>query len=305
MTYAPIVVFGYNRADMIKNLLESLERNEDVQKMDLYIFLDVPDKKSVRDKKWSQQVIEYVKQYKKKSKFKKVIVEIAKEHKGLAASIISGVTKIINKYGKVIVLEDDLIVSNDFLDYMQRGLEFYRYHHKIWSIGGHCFKIDGLDKYKEDVFLLPRVESWGWATWKNRWNRTDWNVTTYPGFKNNIFKRAAFNIGGNDLSRMLDSQMENSEYNSWAIRWGYQQFLEGKYTVFPKESRVRNCGNDNRSTHGGYISTQPLKESYEKCKFVELQPNFRLINKHRKTQNKICRTCAGKFIDCLKLLKSV
>ena len=122
MIYAPIVVFGYNRADMIENLLESLERNKDVQKMDLYIFLDVPDKKIVRDKKWSLQVIEYVNQYKKKSKFKKVIVEVATEHKGLANSIISGVTKVINKYGKVIVLEDDLIVSNDFLDYMQRGL---------------------------------------------------------------------------------------------------------------------------------------------------------------------------------------
>ena len=84
MIYAPIVVFGYNRADMIENLLESLERNKDVQKMDLYIFLDVPDKKNVRDKKWSLQVIEYVNQYKKKSKFKKVIVEVATEHKGLA-----------------------------------------------------------------------------------------------------------------------------------------------------------------------------------------------------------------------------
>lgn len=287
MIYAPVVVFGYNRADMLEHLLISLEKNTNVEKMDLFIFLDIPDKKNVRDKKLSMQVIEYVNAYKEKSKFRKVRVEIAKEHKGLAKSIISGVTKIINKYGKVIVLEDDLVVSNDFLDYMQRGLEFYRYHHNVWSIGGHCFKIKGIDKYKGDVFLLPRVESWGWATWKNRWERTDWEVTTYPSFKNNIIKRAKFNIGGDDLAKMLDSQMQDSEYNSWAIRWGYQQFLEGKYTVFPKESRVSNLGNDNRSTHGGYISTQPLKDVYKKCKFTQLKPNFFLIYMHKRTQNQV------------------
>lgn len=300
MNYAPIVVFGYNRADMLKNLLDSLEKNANIEKMDLFIFLDIPDKKNVRDKKFSKEVIECVNDYQKTSKFRKTVVEISKEHKGLAVSIISGVTKVINKYGKVIVLEDDLVVSNDFLDYMQRGLEFYKYHHKIWSIGGHCFEVRGLDRYKGDVFLLPRVESWGWATWKNRWDRTDWDVTTYPKFKNSLLKRAMFNIGGNDLSKMLDSQMENSEYNSWAIRWGYQQFMEKKYTVFPKESRVVNCGNDNRSTHGGYISTQHLKESYKKCKFVELRPNIWIININRKTQNKVCGTYKQKVIDYLK-----
>lgn len=302
MTYAPVVVFGYNRVDMLQNLLESLEKNANVEKMDLFIFIDIPDAKNVRDKKYSKDVIEYVNEYEKQSQFKRVIVEIAKEHKGLADSIISGVTKVISKYGKVIVLEDDLVVSNDFLDYMQRGLEFYKYHHKIWSIGAHCFEVKGLDRYKGDVFLLPRVESWGWATWKNRWDRTDWNVTTYPRFKYNLFKRALFNIGGNDLSKMLDSQMENSEYNSWAIRWGYQQFLEGRYTVFPKESRVKNCGNDNRSTHGGYISTQPLKKSYKKCKFVELRPNIWLISINRKTQNRICGTYTSKIINYFKSL---
>lgn len=301
MNYAPVVVFGYNRADMIENLLVSLEKNANVEKMDLYIFLDVPDKKNHRDKRYSEQVINYVSNYKEKSKFKKVKVQIADEHKGLAMAVISGVTKVINKYGKVIVLEDDLVVSNDFLDYMQRGLEFYKYHHKIWSIGGHCFEIKKLEKYEKDVFLLPRVESWGWATWKNRWNKTDWDVSTYSSFKCNLLKRMMFNIGGGDLSQMLDSQMKNSQFNSWAIRWGYQQFLEGKYTVFPKESRVYNYGNDNRSTHGGYISTQPLKESYKKCKFIELKPDICLIFAHYIAQNKISKPATKKIGDYLKI----
>lgn len=96
MSYAPIVVFGYNRADMLKNLFDSLEKNKNVEKMDLFIFLDIPDKKKPRDIPLSKEVIAYVDTYKTISKFKSVEVEVAKQHKGLADSIISGVTKIIN-----------------------------------------------------------------------------------------------------------------------------------------------------------------------------------------------------------------
>lgn len=281
MRYAPIVVFAYKRADTLERLLMSLEKNPRVEYMDMFIFVDIPDKKNVRDKNFSQQVIEYVFAYQSISKFKSVTIKIAKEHKGLANSIISGVSEVIEQYGKVIVLEDDLIVSNDFLDYMQRGLAFYRYHHKVWSIAGHTIHINGLDRYKGDVFLLPRIESLGWGTWKNRWKKVDWNVSTYHRFKNNIIKRVLFNIGGSDLSKMLDGQMKNADVDSWAIRWGYQQFLEKKYTVFPKESRVVHMGNDNRSTHGVYISSQKLKEKYSRCIFTELNPNLMLILLHR------------------------
>lgn len=277
MSYAPIVVFGYNRADMLKNLFDSLEKNKNVEKMDLFIFLDIPDKKKPRDIPLSKEVIAYVDTYKTISKFKSVEVEVAKQHKGLADSIISGVTKIINIYGKVIVLEDDLIVSTDFLDYMQRGLEFYKKNNMVWSIGGHCPKLKTLEKYEEDVFLAPRIESLGWGTWKNRWCRTDWDVHSFDKFKRDFIGRMMFSLGGNDLYKSLKTQMTDDQYDSWAIRWCYQQFREHKYTVYPKESRVIHCGNDNRSTHGAYQSTQCLKERYARCKFKNLKLNFRVI----------------------------
>ena len=134
MRYAPIIVFGYNRADMIDNLLKSLESNANIEKMDLYIFIDIPDNKRTRDIPLSKEVIRYANTYRTISKFKNVVIEVAKQHKGLADSIISGVTKVINRYGKAIVLEDDLKVSNDFLDYMQRGLDFYESDNKVWSV---------------------------------------------------------------------------------------------------------------------------------------------------------------------------
>lgn len=203
MHYAPIVVFGYNRADMLDNLFRSLEKNKNIDQIDLYIFIDIPDKKKSKDIPLSKEVVEYANYYKTISNFKKVEIEVAKKHKGLANSIISGVSTIINKYGKVIVLEDDLKVSNDFVDYMQRGLNFYENNKRVWSVAAHCPMVTGLNKCREDVFLAPRVESLGWGTWKDRWQHTDWEVTSYDDFKKDYMGQLLFNLGGKDLCKML------------------------------------------------------------------------------------------------------
>lgn len=275
---APIVVFAYNRADKLERLLHSLEKNTNTKKMDLYIFVDVPDKKNRKDAAYNQEVIEFLKKYKELSQdFQSIQIEVADRHKGLAKSIISGVTKIINEYGKVIVLEDDLEVSDDFLDYMQRGLSFYRSDRRVWSLGGYTPEIEFPSSYKKDVYLLPRVESWGWGTWIDRWNRTDWAAASYKKFKNNLLARILFNIGGSDLSLMLDYQMADKNFNSWAIRWCFQEFVERKYTVYPRESRVINCGDDSRSTHGAFCSTQKLKGHYRKCHLDVVDPDIRII----------------------------
>ncbi len=280
---APIVVFAYNRADKLKRLFETLENNDNTQKMDLYVFVDIPSRKNRKDIKYNQEVIKFLDHYKLVcKKFKNIRVEISENHKGLAESIISGVTKVINKYGKAIILEDDLEVSHDFLDYMQRGLEFYKKEQKIWALAGYSPEFDVPLNYKDDVFLIPRPESWGWGTWKNRWDRCDWQVKTYNRFKKDIVAQIFFDLGGSDLSQMLRQQVYNSQFDSWAIRWGYHQFLERKYTVYPKESRVIHCGNDSRSTHSLYIDKQQLKKEYKRCQFVSIKPNWRVIWRFRK-----------------------
>lgn len=288
INYAPIIIFAFNRADRLKCLIECLFKNKDIDKMDLYIFVDVPDpKKDRRNIKFNEEVIDFLQSYDKNlGVFKSHKVIIAEQHKGLAKSIINGVTKIINEYGKAIVLEDDLEVSYDFLDYMQRGLEYYKNDKKIWSIAGHCPKLNVLKHYQEDVFLAPRPESLGWATWSDRWNRTDWDVKTYERFKRDYIGHVLFNLGGNDLCKMLRRQMEEPEFDSWAIRWGYQQFLERKYTVYPKESRVIHCGNDNRSTHGAYFSNQGIKEEYSSCRFTSLKLDYRILIAYRMANSK-------------------
>lgn len=281
--YAPIVVFAYNRHDKLERLLKSLEKNKNIRMMELYFFVDIPDKKNKRDIKYNQKVIEFLENYQIHNKeFKNIYVKVSDKHKGLANSIISGVSEVINQHRKVIVLEDDLEVSNDFLDYMQRGLKFYENEKKIWSLAGYSPVFTFPRCYKSDVFLMPRPESWGWGTWIDRWNKCDWEVRTYKKFQKNIMAQMLFNIGGDDLGTMLKRQMQDEQYNSWAIRWGYQQFLEKKYTVYPKESRVIHCGTDNRSAHGAYFDKQKLRKKYKRCNFVRLQPNWRVIWEFRK-----------------------
>ena len=280
--YAPIVIFAYNRADMLEQLIDSLEENIEIGECEGYIFVDVPVKEKAKDVVYNKEVLEFLEQYKKRTLFKNLKITIASEHKGLAKSIIDGVTQIICQHGKAIVLEDDLLVSNDFIDYMQRALDYYENDDRVWSISAHSPKLKALEKYPYDVYLIPRVESLGWGTWKDRWEKTDWDVSTYRRFANSPWKHIVFNIGGNDLTNMLKMQMKNSQFDSWAIRWCYQEYLEKKYTIYPRESRVLHCGNDERSTHGVYICSQSLKPSYSRCMFEKIKLNRRLIYEFRR-----------------------
>lgn len=280
--YAPIVMFAYNRADRLEELLKSLEKNKEIKELDGYIFVDVPTKEREKDLVYNQEVKDFLEEYKKRTLFKNLTITVASEHKGLAKSIIDGVTRVINEYGKVIVLEDDLLVSNDFIDYMQRALDYYEKDERVWSISAHSPKLKGLETYPYDVYLIPRVESIGWGTWKDRWGKADWEVKTYDKFKNNPWEHFKFNLGGNDLTNMLKIQMKNPEFNSWAIRWCYQEYLEKKYTIYPKDSRIIHCGNDERSTHGAYYCSQTLKSHYSKCHFDNVKLNYRLIYEFRK-----------------------
>lgn len=269
---APVVVFGYNRKKQLCNLLESLEKNRNIENTDLFIFVDVPEEKKRDGIKKSREVCEFAKEYKSKSKFKNVYLTIADNHKGLAKSIITGVNRVIREYEKVIVLEDDLLVSNDFLEYMQEGLEYYKDKKKVWSITGNTEYLPHLSRYKYDVYASYRGNSLGWGTWLNRWESVDWDVKGYKLFRFNPIERLLFNRGGTDLSKSLDAQMLYGTLDSWAIRWCYQQFKYKKITIYPKYNRIV-LQDDNRGVHGSYHSTMKLQNITKKIYFKEVEIN--------------------------------
>lgn len=284
-TYAPIIVFVYNRPVHTKKMFESLAKNKQAKNSDIFIYSDSP--KNEQAKENVTKVREYINDLPQKNLFKSVTIVNAKQNKGLANSVIDGVSNIINKYGKVIVLEDDLILSKHFIQYMNDALNFYQNNKKIWSISGYNLPIDIPKEYKKEIYLGYRGCSWGWATWKDRWDKVDWSVSDYKKIKNSFFKRKKFNRGGNDMALMLDAQMQG-RCNSWAIRWCYQQHKENMYTIYPVNSLIKNIGLDGTGTHSK-ISTNfniNIDTNNDSVKFTnELILNKKILKKFKQMFN--------------------
>lgn len=240
--FAPIIIFCYRRS--IDKLIESLLKNKQASKSNLYIFSDGYksdlDKQDIRDLRNSLRKIKG---------FKSVSIFESNFNKGLANSIIQGTTSIINRYGKAIILEDDLIVSEYFLDFMNKSLNLYQKNENIWSISGYSPPLNYFKYYNKEVYLSLRSSSWGWATWSDRWNKAKWSIEYFKSFKKNKNKIKLFNQAGNDLFKMLELQYLR-KIDSWAIRWQYSQFLHSAHSINPKISMTQNLGfDDTFSTH--------------------------------------------------------
>ena len=245
---APVVLFVYNRLDHTTNVINSLRKNLLADQTDLYIFSDAAKSENGLEK--VNAVREYIRKIDWRSSFQSVTVVEAEHNKGLAKSIIGGVTGILGKYGKVIVVEDDLVLSPYFLKYMNGALDYYKDVPDVWSISGYSFPMKSLKNYPHDVFYSYRGSSWGWATWLDRWVKTDWEVKDYLELMQDKKRQKHFNLGGGDLTGMLKLQMEG-KINSWAIRWVYTQSNLNMYTVYPKNSYILNDGCDGSGTNSG------------------------------------------------------
>lgn len=241
--FVPICLFTYNRLFETKQTVEALQKNYLASQTEIFIFSD--GWKSEADK---EKVVEVRKYIKTISGFNKITILESNLNKGLANSIIDGVTEIINKYHQVIVLEDDLLTSPNFLDYMNQCLAHYRNDDSIISVSGHSLKFTLPKGYESDVYLYGRASSWGWATWKNRWDLIDWEVNDWNNFKKERNQKIKFNKNGSDMFSMLNDFMEGKN-NSWAIRFCYAQFKLNKLTVFPIISKIDNIGFGENSTN--------------------------------------------------------
>ena len=268
--FAPVVLFVYNRLDHTMNVIDSLKKNLYAKETDLYVFSDAAKNENNVDK--VNAVREYIRSTEWKEYFHSVTVIEAEENKGLAKSIIGGVTDILKKYEKVIVVEDDLVLSPYFLNYMNGALDYYKDVPDVWSISGYSFPMKSLKNYPHDVFYSYRGSSWGWATWLDRWIKTDWEVKDYEKMMQDKEWQKRFNRGGADLTGMLRLQMEG-KINSWAVRWVYTQSNLDMYTVYPKKSYILNDGCDGSGTNSGTHSelNTDIKGSLAECKFECLE----------------------------------
>lgn len=239
---APVCLFCFNRPDLLKQTLKALESNYLADQTTLYIFSD--GARNEKDNSAVKAVRDFINS--NNFNFQKVVISTSEKNKGLANSIINGVDQVIQKHERVIVLEDDLVTSHNFLNFMNQALDFYMGIDKAFSISGYTMDLPGLKGFYKDYYLGYRASSWGWGTWKDRWMNMDWEM---KGFKLLTWKeKRAFRKGGNDLPRMLNHQLKG-RIDSWAIRWVYHQFKIGGLTIFPKISKVISLGIGEDATH--------------------------------------------------------
>jgi hypothetical protein len=241
MYYSPILLFTYKRLSTLKKTVSSLQKNEHAHESELWIFSD--GAKCSEDRKVIDDVRAYLETI---TGFKVIKIFTEESNKGLANSIIDGVTLAFKSFDKVIVLEDDIGTTPNFLSFMNFCLEKYEDKPSVYSVSGYSFNLGSCNA--EDGYFVTRGWSWGWATWKDRWSNIDWQVRDYKTFKHDLVKRRNFASGGSDLNKMLYDQM-NGKIDSWAVRWFYHQFKVGGLTIYPVHSKVFNNGFDQFATH--------------------------------------------------------
>ena len=240
MIRSPIVLFVYNRPYHTRQIVEALQKNELASESELFIYSDAPKNENSISK--VNEVREYIKTV---DGFKKVTIIEREKNWGLANSIIDGVTKIVNKYGKIIVLEDDLVTSKYFLRFMNEALGMYKDEPKVASIHGYIYPIEDLP----ETFFIKGADCWGWATWKEKWAifEVDGQKLLNELKIRKLQKEADFN-NSYGYSKMLQDQIDGKN-NSWAVRWYMSAFLRDMLTLYPGQSYVQNIGFDCEGTH--------------------------------------------------------
>lgn len=279
---APIVLFCYNRPWHTEQTLEALSRNELADQSTLYIYCDGP-KSDASDEQ--RQKIAAVRQVVRKRQWcKEVHIVEAEKNKGLANSIIDGVTDVVNRHGKVFVLEDDLVSSPYMLRFVNQALDYYEEYAGVFSISVNrppLSKMEIPGDYTYDVFACLRSYSTGWGTWKDRWNKVDWSMDEFDRCKTDPNMLHALNRMGEDFAPMMQMQ-EDGLIDSWAVRFSFAHFKHHAVAILPCKSYVTNIGFDGTGTHSGTVANtfeNDLSQSVENPRLLDLvYEDDRIIN---------------------------
>ena len=276
---SPICLFVYKRYDTTKLMLESLLACPECADSELYVFMDEARNDSEADDVEKVRAL-----FDNLQGFKAIHPYPARMNKGMARSVIDGVTTVLQQHESIIVLEDDLVVAPDFLTFMNTALEAYRDRSDIWSISGYTPNLKEIEQYdKNGVFLVPRAQCWGWATWSDRWETVDWEVSDFNYLARNKKRRKAFDMGGNDLFRTLE--MEHRErIESWAVRWAYAASKQKMWTVNPMLSKVQNIGLKSSTSHVGWHDERHNVELLGNKTIIDpnVQPDEKLVQAFKK-----------------------
>lgn len=240
--HSPVILIGFNRDTHFERTLNALSSNVDANKTRLYCFID--GAKSKEDFIKQQRMVNIANQY--TNLFANVKIIVRENNIGLANNITSAVTEILSKYGKIIVLEDDIVTSKLFLKYMNDALNFYENEEKVWHISAYN-EINDQNR-KSDIFLWRFMNCWGWGTWRNRWEHYEKDpVALINDFSRNDVRE--FDL--NDSGLFWEQVIANAEgrINTWAIFWYATIFKHSGLCVSPWFSYSKNIGFDGSGVH--------------------------------------------------------
>ena len=272
-TYAPILLFVYNRPEHVRRNIQALLKNELAAESELFIYSDAAKDET------SQAAVKEVRAFIRSIQgFKKITITERAENWGLARSIIDGVTTQINRYGRVIVLEDDLVVAPHFLQFMNDALETYRDEERV----GHIQACDFThDPSLPDTFLIKWTGSWGWGTWDRAWKHFNADGKALLTELESRKLTYTFDFNGKyGYTRMLRRQIEGKN-NSWAIRWNASLFLKGILSLNVGKSLVQNEGFDGSGTNcggGGLYASELYMERLPVKKISPIEENIQARN---------------------------
>lgn len=241
---APVAIFAYNRKDHLKKTVDALLQNKYSEDTEVFFFSD--GSKCETDNSKIEEVREYLNRL---QGFKKIHVIERKTNYGLAKNIEEGVTWILSKYEKIIVLEDDIVTAKGFLKYMNDALCIYEKEKSVMEISGYSVPADYIGQ-PETVFL-KFGDCWGWATWRRAWDH--FNRDTNRIIKRfNLLDIYHFNLEGktNFWNQILSNK--NGDINTWAIFWTAAIYLNNGYMLYPTRSLVKNIGFDGTGEHGAF-----------------------------------------------------
>ncbi len=240
---APIALFCYNRPNHLMRTIEALKANALSVDSDLHIFCD--GAKNKEDMEAVNEVRRYVSEV---SGFRNIVIYERDVNLGLANSIVTGVSQLVRDYGKVIVMEDDILTAPFFLTYMNEGLTVYENENDVISIHGYLLPVK---KTLPETFFLRGADCWGWATWKRGWDLFNPNGQSLLDQIESLDLQSKFDMGGSyPYTKMLEEWTQGKN-DSWAIRWHASAFIQKKLTLYPGSSLVLNIGNDGSGTHSG------------------------------------------------------
>lgn len=298
--YAPVLIFAYRRPEHLRNTITSLMRCAGFQESPVIVYADGPRGSG------EYEAVMATREVARSMLGERAEYHFSEANRGLSESVISGVTETLERFGRVIVVEDDLDLSPTFLIFMNAALNRYADEENVYQVSGYMFDVQELAEERAALFL-PFTVSWGWATWKRAWERFDPIATGWEALRADKQLRRRFNLdGGYDYSTMLIRQMAGLR-DSWAIRWYWTVFKAKGLVLFPPVSLVRNTGFDGSGTHGrGLLRRFSAGRTASNALVIGLPEFVHVDARHHAGVIKAMRSHNGGWlapvVDCLRRL---